>query len=107
MPPPALARAREVLERLERYELDVFAEDEAEVKTERAVAVGATKSGEGEDPALTRAVARAGRRRAAAQSSLFDLANQNVVDELRDSDPDRMSADEAKELLEKLRNKLI
>src|SRR5881392_877890 len=40
MPPAALTRAREVLQRLERYELDVFT-DEIPSEPERAVAVGA------------------------------------------------------------------
>src|SRR5438270_149844 len=75
MPSSALARAREVLRRLERYELDVFAEEEGEIK-ERAIAAGATANLPAEDRALTRAAFSAARRRIAAQSSLFDLANQ-------------------------------
>src|SRR5205085_1211362 len=62
MPPAALARAREVLRRLERYELDVFAEEEGETK-ERAVAAGATANSAAEDEALTRAATSAARRR--------------------------------------------
>src|SRR5205085_10767060 len=54
MPPSALARAREVLRRLERYELDVFAEEERETK-EQAVAAGASANSSIEDRALTRA----------------------------------------------------
>jgi DNA mismatch repair protein MutS len=107
MPPAALTRAREVLQRLERYELDVFAEDEAEVKAERAIAVGATESSEVEDQALTKAAARAGRRRIAAQSSLFDLANQKVVDELREANLDELSPEEAKQLLNNLRKQIL
>ena len=107
MPPAALTRAREVLQRLERYELDVFAEDEAEVKAERAIAVGASESSEVEDQALNKAATRAGRRRIAAQSSLFDLANQKVVDELRGANLDELAPEEAKQLLSELRNKLL
>jgi DNA mismatch repair protein MutS len=106
LPPAALARAREVLERLERYELDVFSEEVVEVKAERAVAAGATDAGGG-DNGLARAGARAARRRAAAQTSLFDLANQKVVDELRSAQPESLSADEAKQLLTELRNQLM
>jgi DNA mismatch repair protein MutS len=51
LPPAVITSAREVLARLERYELDVFRD---------------------EDDALK----RAGRRRAIAQTSLFDLANE-------------------------------
>lgn len=90
LPPAVLANAREVLARLERYELEVFADDEH---------VGAA--------ALEKATARAGRRKAAAQASLFDLVNQRVVEELRDVDPNKMSPEEAKELLRKLRQQLL
>ena len=107
MPPAALTRAREVLQRLERYELDVFAEDETETKLERALAVGASESSEAEERAVTNATARAARRRMAAQASLFDLANQKVVDGLRDADPQELSADEARQLLIELRKQLM
>jgi DNA mismatch repair protein MutS len=90
LPPAVLANAREVLARLERYELEVFADDEQ---------FGAA--------ALEKATARAGRRKAAAQASLFDLVNQNVVEELRNVDPDHISPDEAKDLLRKLRKQLL
>ena len=106
MPPSALARAREVLRRLERYELDVFAEEERETK-EQAVAAGASANSSIEDRALTRAATSAARRRIAAQSSLFDLANQKIVDELRETKIEEMSAEEAKELLIDLRRKLM
>jgi len=104
MPPAALVRAREVLQRLERYELDVFAE-EGEVNVERATAVGATESSA--DAALSKAGTRAARRRVAAQTSFFDLANQKVVDELREANIDEMSAEEAKDLIAALRKKLL
>ena len=54
LPPAVLAIARDVLSRLERYELDVFAGDSA--------------------------LATAARRRAAAQASLFDLGNADDAD---------------------------
>ena len=90
LPPAVLANAREVLARLERYELEVFADDE-----QFGVA------------ALERATARAGRRKAAAQASLFDLVNQKVVDELRDVDPEKISPEESRDLLRKLRDQLL
>jgi DNA mismatch repair protein MutS len=107
MPPAALARAREVLERLERYELDVFAEAETIAEAEHAIAASAGSSSVGEDHGLDKAATRAARRRLAAQVSLFDLANQKVVDELRDAKLEEMSDEEAKELLKELRQKLI
>ena len=118
LPPPVLANAREVLARLERYELDVFAEEDATVTTTEpkvaALAAGisdsssesATSTAAAED-VLAVAARRAGRKRAAAQSSLFDLANERVVSELRSIDPDKLSPDEAKALLKKLRERSL
>jgi DNA mismatch repair protein MutS len=105
MPPAALARAREVLQRLERYELDVFAE-EAE-PNDRAIAAGAGAASSVEETALSRVTTNAARRRLAAQSSLFDLANQKVVDELCQAEVENMTPEEAKSLLIDLRKKLM
>src|SRR5689334_9308928 len=52
LPPAVLATAREVLARLERYELEVFADENGALKN-------------------------AGRRRATAQAALFDLSNND------------------------------
>jgi DNA mismatch repair protein MutS len=106
MPPSALARARDVLQRLERYELDVFAEDGNTVPVERAAAAGVDSSHE-DNAALSRAAHRIGQKRRAAQASLFDLANQRVVDELRNADPETLSSEEAKELLRELRKQIL
>jgi DNA mismatch repair protein MutS len=92
LPPSVLANARDVLARLERYELEVFAEDEPRG---------------GAPEAIDLATSRAGRRKAAAQASLFDLVNQRVVQELRDVDADNLSPDEAKALLRKLRERIL
>jgi DNA mismatch repair protein MutS len=80
LPPAVLANAREVLARLERYELDVFGE------------------GNGLEKAAT--------RKAAAQASLFDLANQRVIEDIR-ATSDSISGDEAKELLRRLKQQLM
>ncbi len=104
MPPSALARAREVLQRLERYELEVFTDEES-AAIERAAVAGATESSESD--ALSKVATQAGRRRIAAQTSLFDLANQKVVDELRAADVEEISPEEAKELLTELQKELI
>jgi DNA mismatch repair protein MutS len=106
MPPAALDRAREVLERLERYELDVFAE-EAEPKATRAVAVGETEFAPAPDAALDKAATRAGRRRVVAQTSFFDLANQKVVDELRAAKVENLTDDQVRDLLIELQKKLM
>jgi DNA mismatch repair protein MutS len=102
LPPAVLANARQVLARLERYELDVFADDEA-VSTSLALVQATTAAGDG---ALEKAATRAGRRRAAAQASLFDLINQKVVDELRQIDPETISPAEAKAMLRNLREQV-
>jgi DNA mismatch repair protein MutS len=115
MPPAALTRAREVLQRLERYELDVFSEEETAAHLasqiapgiERAAAAGADGSSVVDDQALSNAAVRAGRRRLAAQSSLFDLANQKVVDKLREADLTKITPDEAKQLISELQKDLI
>ena len=60
-----------------------------------------------EEQALTKAATRAGRRRLAAQNSLFDLANQKVVDELRAADVEKMSDSDAKAMLEEMKKKLV
>jgi DNA mismatch repair protein MutS len=104
MPPAALIRARDVLERLERYELDVFAEAETR---EQAIAAGASVTSTGKDTALRKAAKSAARRRIAAQSSLFDLANQEIVDELRETKVDEMRAEDAKDLLRKLQDRIV
>jgi DNA mismatch repair protein MutS len=93
LPPAVLANARDVLARLERYELDVFAEEPEAVKEDAS--------------ALDAAARRAGRRKAVAQASLFDLANQKVVEEIRNVDPESLSPEEAKELLRKLRERMM
>jgi len=80
LPPAVLANAREVLARLERYELDVFGE------------------GNGLEKAAT--------RKAAAQASLFDLANHKVIEEIRTA-TESLSGEEAKELLLRLKERLM
>jgi DNA mismatch repair protein MutS len=99
LPQVVLANARQVLERLERYELDVFAEEPTH---DAAVEVKAAAV----NSALDKAAIVAGRRKAAAQASLFDLANEKVVDEIR-ATSDSLTPEEAKELLLKLRKQLM
>lgn len=129
LPAGVVANARSVLARLERYELEVFAEEDqieeqrrrlsaedAQVATAlRATAAGSssstgeTVSGSTSAPAdaLSAVASRAGRRKFAAQASLFDLANQKIVEELRNSDPEKLSAEDAKQLLVELRKRAL
>ena len=98
LPPAVLANARDVLARLERYELDVFAEEDvAEPVVAKAVAANSP---------LDKAATRAGRRKVAAQSSLFDLANQKIVEEIRVASAS-LTPEEAKDLLLKLKERLV
>ena len=114
LPPAVVANAREVLTRLERYELEVFAEeDELAAQGHPAqgesqpIVVAATAGARNStttdavsgnttdsDAALSAVTSRAGRK-LAAQASLFDLANQKIVDDLRNVDLEKLSAEEA------------
>lgn len=123
LPPAVVANAREVLARLERYELDVFAEEyqiaeqRSRLTAEDALAASASVAGNpvsstevsqgSSGEALSAAAMRAGRRRLAAQTSLFDLANQKIVDELRSADPEKLTDEEAKQLLMDLRKRML
>jgi DNA mismatch repair protein MutS len=107
LPPAVLARAREVLTKLERYELDVFAEEGgAAVKAEAAAPPPAEGGANGKD-ALGRAASRAGRRALAAQITLFDSVNQGLLDELRGLDVETLTGDEARRLLLGLKNRIV
>jgi DNA mismatch repair protein MutS len=127
LPPAVVANARDVLTRLERYELEVFAEEDelaaqghpAHGESQPivvAATAGATNSTTTDavpghttdsDAAISAVTSRAGRRKLAAQASLFDLANQKIVDDLRNVDLEKLSAEEAKELLAELRKRVM
>ena len=83
LPPPVIERAKNVLAKLEKYELAVFA-DEPKAGIEKAAGM-----------------------KAAAQVSLFAISNENVLDELRGTDVSGLSGDEAKRLLEDAKKRLI
>jgi hypothetical protein len=57
--------------------------------------------------ALSEVTRRAGRRKLAAQTSLFDLANQKILDEIREVNSEDLSPEEAKDLLRKLRDRMV
>jgi DNA mismatch repair protein MutS len=83
LPQVVIERAKSVLEKLEKYELAVFAEE--------------SKNG----------IQKAASMKAAAQVSLFAIANENVLNELRSTDVSSLSGDEAKRLLEETKSRLI
>ncbi|HLM57461.1 MAG TPA: DNA mismatch repair protein MutS [Pyrinomonadaceae bacterium] len=103
LPPPVLERAREVLARLERYELDVF----AEAAPARKASTSAQPEAENGAGALNRAAARAGRRALAAQATLFDSVNEGLLDELRGVDVETLSAEELRQLLLGLKQRIV
>jgi DNA mismatch repair protein MutS len=91
LPAKAIARAREVLEKLEKYELAVLAETTAPVSSD----------------ALEKAVTRASRSKTAAQTSLFAFANENVIDELREIEIEKLTDREAKEILADIKKRIF
>jgi DNA mismatch repair protein MutS len=114
LPPAVVERARDVLARLERYELDVFAEEEVSATTndgqsqeEAAAPVDQWDEWALDEAGLKRAARRARRRAIAAQATLFDATNQTLLDELRELNVETISAEEARELLLSLRKRLV
>ena len=107
LPPDVLVRAREVLSKLERYELDVFAEEGAVVDKATSAAPSSVENGANGKDALGRAAARLGRRALAAQITLFDSVNQSLLDELRGVDVETLTGDEARQLLLGLKNRIV
>jgi len=89
LPAQTIARAKTVLAKLEKYELAVFADAKQN------------------SDSLVTAVGRAGNSRLASQFSLFAVSNENVVEDLRISEIDKMSEKEAKDFLHDLQNRII
>ena len=83
LPQQVIERAKDVLAKLEKYELAVFTE-------EKATGLGATAA-----------------KQNASQFSLFDLNNELAVNEIRNADIEAMSPDETKALLNDIRRKII
>jgi DNA mismatch repair protein MutS len=106
LPPEVLARAREVLAKLERYELDVFAE-EGSGAFKASAAPSTAENGASNKDALGRAASRVGRRALAAQITLFDSVNQGLLDELCSLDVETLTGDEARQLLLGLKNRIV
>jgi DNA mismatch repair protein MutS len=83
LPREVIDRARAVLARLEQYELAVFADQNSN--------------------GLSRAAARG----AAAQHSLFSIANDVVIDELRSLDLESISGQDAAALLRTIKSRIV
>jgi len=83
LPTTVIDRAKEVLEKLEKYELAVFAD-------ERSAGFG-----------------KAAAQRAAAQVSLFAISNESVVDQLRSLDVNTLGEAGAQEILAEMKRKIV
>jgi DNA mismatch repair protein MutS len=99
LPPEVIARAREVLQRLERFEIDVFADAE-QTKSEQ---LPSTADSNG----LNHAVRRAARSRMAMQTTLFQTANEILIEELRQLKTESLSPDELRGLINDLQKRII
>jgi DNA mismatch repair protein MutS len=89
LPANTIARAKEVLSKLEQYELAVFGD--AKQSTD----------------SLTAAVGRTSKGKTIPQFSLFASSNDSVIDDLRTTDFGIMSADEIKDFLNNLQKRII
>jgi DNA mismatch repair protein MutS len=96
LPPEVIARAREVLERLERYEIDVFAEVEQQKQTAAVESNG-----------LNSAVKRAARSRMAMQTTLFQTANETLIEEIKQTKIENLSGEQLRDYLLDLQKRIV
>lgn len=89
LPQKVIERAKDVLAKLEKYELAVFHDPNSK------------------NEGLSKAINRQGKSKMAAQFSLFAISNENAIDELRETDISTLTPDEAKTLLERVKRKII
>jgi DNA mismatch repair protein MutS len=83
LPYPVIERAKDVLGKLEKYELAVFADEKKE------------------------GLAKAAGAKMASKFSLFAVSNESAIDELRDVMIDDLTAEESKQLLTRIKGKII
>ncbi len=83
LPQPVIERAKDVLEKLEKYELAVFSDERQ---------VGLAKAAGG---------------RVAAQFSLFAVTNESAIDTLRNLDVDSLSNEDARQILQDIKRKIF
>ncbi len=91
LPSETIARANQVLEKLEQYELAVFS-DKQIIEAERG---------------LEAAVGQAVNNRMASQVSLFAVSNETIIDDLRGLDVSKLTPEESKEVLSKMKKDVI
>ncbi|QYO66515.1 DNA mismatch repair protein MutS [Leptolyngbya sp. 7M] len=85
LPQPVIDRARSVLQKLEKYELAIFADEH---EKDRGIATAAGRS-------------------ATIQNSLFAIANEAVIEELRHAEIENLSPNEIKQLVEDIKRKIV
>ena len=83
LPYPVIERAKDVLGKLEKYELAVFADEKQE------------------------GLAKAAGSRVAAQYSLFAVTNESAIDELRNVEVGDLTPEESRLLLTRIKGKII
>ncbi len=106
LPPDVLTRARDVLARLERYELDVFADEEKQGQAPHKSANDWETWAQGE-AGLKSAAHRARQKRIAMQATLFDTANQSILDEVRSVDVETLKPEDALDILQDIRKRIV
>ena len=106
LPPAVIARARDVLVRLERYELDVFA-DEGKEDQDASQTPNDWDAWALDEAGLKTAARRARQKRIATQATLFDASNQNILDEVRSLDVETLKAETALEILQGIRKRIV
>ncbi|HEX8286872.1 MAG TPA: DNA mismatch repair protein MutS [Pyrinomonadaceae bacterium] len=89
LPQKVIERAKDVLAKLEKYELAVFSDKHS-------------KNG-----GLETAINQQGKSKLAAQFSLFAITNENVLDELRGTDVQNLTPEQAKLFLQELKNRIV
>ena len=89
LPQKTILRAQSVLEKLEQYELAVFSDAKLEKN------------------AMEAAVNRAGKSKIASQFSLFAISNEDVINELRDINIEKMTDQESKLFLQTIQNRVV
>ncbi len=92
LPAEVIGRAREVLSKLEEYEIAVFSDAVIESKPSGA---------------LERAARRTNAGKMASQITLFQATNESIIEELRSIEVNEMSTNEAKTLLKTLQEKIV
>jgi len=88
LPADVLARAREVLEKLERYEIAVFSDDKIAAPLEKAAR-------------------RAAGSKMTSQTTLFQMANDSLIDDIRELSVEDMNEEELRARVKELKDRIV